>query len=115
MPGAVITPCEYARRRHQKLAKWRNRWTVLIFAVGSTVVLFLIQAILLFLREAWLPGSIWTLATVVSGVGTSWVLARRSEAVKEEEEAYRDVSEKCQDEKTAHEVHSKLMLPWGIR
>lgn len=95
MNGNVVSPCEFAIERYRNIAKWRNMWTILLFIFGSTVILFLCGSILLFIRQNWLPGAISTLGTIVNGVGVSWVLSRRTEAVKEEEEAYKDVQSKC--------------------
>jgi len=107
--------CEYARERHQNLARWRNLWTILLFAFAAAVVLFLIGAVLLFIRQSWLPGALSTLGTIANGLGIRRVLDRRREAVQEEEEGYRDVVEKCQDRRPADEVRRKAVLFFGIR
>jgi len=95
MSDGTVSPCEYAIERHRNIAKWRNLWTILLFIFGCTVVIFLVAAILLFIRQDWLPGALSTLGTIVNGVGIKWIYERRMEAVKEEEEAYKDVEEKC--------------------
>lgn len=95
MNGVAVSPCEFAIERYRNIAKWRNMWTILLFIFGATVIIFLCGSILLFIRESWLPGAIATLGTIVNGVGVSWVLSRRTDAVKEEEEAYQDVQSKC--------------------
>lgn len=110
MAGNLLSPCEYARERHQNLVKWRNLWTILLFAFGSAITIFLIGAILLFIRESWLPGALSTLGTIVSGVSTGWVVTRRKEAVEEEEAAYRDVAEKCADTSSADATRSAKKL-----
>ena len=109
------SPCEYARERHQNIARWRNLWTILVFAFGSAIVLFLILAILLFIRSDWLPGAVSALGTIVSSVGISWVLARRREAVEEEDKAYEDVIARCQTSASADALRSRLTLFGGIR
>jgi len=91
------TPCEYARERHQSIAHWRNLWSILLFVFGTAVVVFLVMAVFLFLKEVWLPGALSTLSTLSNGLAMKWVLARRNESVKEEEAAYREVVERCKD------------------
>jgi hypothetical protein len=110
MAETWISPCEYARQRHHDLVRWRNLWTILLFAFGSAIVLFLIAAIILFLRASWLPAAISTLGTIASGMGIKWVVDRRTEAVQEEEAAYKDVAEKCKDSRTADELRARFRL-----
>jgi hypothetical protein len=105
-----ISPCQYARERHRDIARWRNLWSILIFAFGSAIILFSIVAVTLFVRQAWITGAVSTVATVVSGVGTSWVLERRREAVAEEEEAYRDVQTHCGSTAEADAYRQKLTV-----
>ena len=70
------------------------------------------MAVLFLLRQSWLTGSIGTLGTVVSSVGTKWVVDRRKDAVDEEEAAYQDVVERCQQNQIqeANSVRTKLMV-----
>ena len=89
---------------------WRNLWTILLFAFGASVVVFLVLSVVFFLRQDWLPGALTTLGTIVEGAGIKWVANRRAEAVKEEEEAYRDVAEKCKDTSEADNIRSKQAL-----
>ena len=110
-----MTPCEYARERHQNLMRWRNLWTILQFIFGSAVVLFLVAAILFFIRQDWLPASLATLGTVVQGVGIKWISDRRSDAVKEEEDAYRDVQTKCADTSPTDKLRDKNRILGGAR
>lgn len=105
-----ITPCQYARERHREIARWRNLWSLLVFVFGSAIVLFSVAAITLLVRQAWITGAVATVATVVSGVGTSWVLERRREAVAEEEEAYRDVKTHCGSTADADAYREKLTI-----
>jgi hypothetical protein len=86
-----ITPCEYARKRHLTLLRWRNFWTLLLFVFGAGIILFYSGAIFLFIRELWLLAALATVGIIVSGIGIKWVVKRRFEAVKEEEKAYSDV------------------------
>jgi len=51
----------------------------------------------------------------VNGVVTKWVVDRRNESVKEEEAAYKDVVDKCQDKSPADKVRAKYTLFSGIR
>jgi len=95
MDGHAVSACEFAIERYRNIAKWRNMWTILLFVFGATVIIFLCGSILLFIRQSFLPGAISTLGTIVNGVGVSWVLSRRTDAVKEEEESYKDVQSKC--------------------
>jgi hypothetical protein len=115
MVEQIVTPCEYARERHRDIARWRNLWTILIFSLGSVVVFFLILSIFLFLREAWLPGALSSLGTIINGVCTKWVVDRRSDAVKEEESAYKDVVAQCQDRSPADKLRQRYTLFAGIR
>lgn len=56
---------------------------------------FLVMAVLLFIRNDWLTGALFTLASIVNGVGIKWVLDRRNEAVAEESEAKKDLLDNC--------------------
>jgi len=93
--GVDISPCEYARERHQNIARWRNLWSILLFAFGTAVVLFLIVSIFLFLGQSWLPGAVSTLGTIASGAAMTWVTRRRVDAMQEEELAYKEVVARC--------------------
>ncbi len=95
MNGPPFDRCEFAIQRYKSIALWRNLWTILLFIFGSTVILFLCGAILLFIQESWLPAAITTLGTIVNGVGVTWVVTRRNEAVQEELDAYKDVGTEC--------------------
>jgi len=110
-----ISPCQYAQDRHKNLALWRNLWTILVFTFGSAVVLFLILSIFLFLTKSWLPGALSALGTLVSGAGSAWVVTRRLEAVKEEEEGFNEVMKACGDTNKAVAVRSQLSLVGKIR
>ena len=95
MAAPPFDACAFAVERYKSIARWRNLWTILIFIFGTTVIVFLCAAIVLFINQSWLPGAVSTLGTIVNGVGIKWVVARRSEAVKEEDEAYNDVKSAC--------------------
>jgi hypothetical protein len=94
-PESIVSPCEAANARWHNFALWRNLWTILIFAFGSAVVFFLVVTIVLFIRQAWVPGAITTLTTIVQGAAIKWVLSRRGEAVVEEQQAYQDMQARC--------------------
>jgi hypothetical protein len=95
----AISPCDFAVERYRNIARWRDHWTTLLFVFGTTVILFLCASILLFIGSNWLPGAVSTLGTIVNGAAVTWVLSRRNEAVREEEEAYKDVEAKCGEAK----------------
>jgi uncharacterized membrane protein YcjF (UPF0283 family) len=90
-----MTPCEFALFRYRMLALWRNLWSILLFAFAVAIVLFSIVAILFFLRSDWLTGAVNAVGSVASGLGMSWVVARRSQAVEEERDAANDVYTHC--------------------
>jgi hypothetical protein len=95
MNGQPFDRCAFAVERYKSIAKWRTLWTILLFIFGSTVIIFLCGAVLLFIRESWLPAALSTFGTVAQSFGVRWVLARRSDAVAEEAEAYEDVQSEC--------------------
>jgi hypothetical protein len=102
--------CKIAQERHRNAALWKNLWTILLWAFGAAVVVFLILAVLWFIRRDWLPAALTTLGTIVEGVGIKWVLDRRTDSVKEEEDAYKEVEEACKDVTTAKALRSNLAL-----
>jgi hypothetical protein len=90
-----ITPCEYARSRHRNAVLWMNLWNGLLFVFGSAIVIVLLFVVVFFLRQSWVSGAVSTLATIVDGVAVRWVLARRTDAKQEENDAYNDVIQRC--------------------
>jgi hypothetical protein len=92
---ATTDPCSIAFERYKNLARWRNLWTILLFVFGASVIIFLVGAVFLFIKESWLPGAMSTLGTIVNAAGVRWVVTRRNEAVNEETEAYEDVKSVC--------------------
>ena len=102
----ILTPCEYARERHQNMLRWLNLWTILLFAFGTALIIFLILVIFLFIRATWLPGALSTIGTIVSGIIIQWIVKRRTVAKDEEEKAYQDVVEQCQESQAADEVRN---------
>ena len=107
MPNNISTPCEYARERHKNYSIWKNLWTGLLFAFGTTIIIFFCAAILLFIRATWLPGAVSTIGLISSGIGIKWVVNRRKEAVAEEEKAYHEVAKQCGETKEADKVRLK--------
>lgn len=90
-----MTPCEFALFRYRMLALWRNLWSILLFAFAVAIVVFGIVAIALFVRSDWLTGAANAVGGIASGVGMSWVVTRRTQAVEEEKEAANDVYAHC--------------------
>ncbi len=112
MANGGITPCEYARNRHQNAVRWLNLWTGLLFVFASAVVLVLVLVILFFLRSSWVAGAVSTIATIVDGVAIRWVYARRQESLQEEKDAYSEVTKQCtaDHEQPAQQAAADLRL-----
>ena len=110
--------CRLAIERYRNFARWRNLWSILLFVLGASVVLFLLAAIFLLIREEWLPVALTTLGSIVSGVASKWVLDRRVEAVREEHSAYEDAQKYCADGEVARaqqELDEQLRLLGTVR
>jgi membrane protein YqaA with SNARE-associated domain len=108
------TQVDLATERHRAIARWRNLWTALIFAVGLAATVFLITAILLFIKESWIPGGISTLASILGGGAVQWLLARRKEAVSEEQQAFQEQTQASkQDEERERREQSRRALFGG--
>lgn|GEM_PF-6423297 len=71
---------------------------------------FLIVSIVFLIRQTWLTSALTVLGTIVNGVVTKWVLARRTDAVKEEEDAYKDVVRICADKVGPDQVRARFRL-----
>ena len=93
MPG--FDQCAFLLARWKNFAMWRNLWTILLFLFGCAIIIFLIGGILLFITEAWITGAMSTLGMIVNSVGVKWVLARRSQAAKEESQAKDELLKRC--------------------
>lgn len=102
--------CNTARLRHRNAAMWLKLWTILLYAFGVSVVVFLVFAVLFLLREEWLPGVLTTLGTIVEGVSIKWVFDRRQEASEEEKSAYEEVEEHCEDTTESDNLRAELGL-----
>jgi hypothetical protein len=107
--------CQFAQQRYKNIALWRNLWTILIFAFGVVVVVFLVMAIVFLIRQDWLPGGLNVLGTIVDGVAIGWVLARRNQAVEEEKDALAEIKELCGDKITVEHYTDKLRLIGKLR
>ena len=110
MAGETTILCKIAQEKFRNAALWKNLWTILLWVFGATVVIFLVLAIVFFLRQDWLPGALTTLGTIVEGAGIRWVVARRTDAVKEEEDAYNEVKDACKDMTRADDLRANLSL-----
>jgi hypothetical protein len=108
------TNCEYARRRHEQAVRWLNRWSILVYAIGIGTTASLVVAIVSLSRSDYVAGTVTGLGTIVQGAATTWVLARRGDAKKEEVEAYADVKLACTPPATA-EAPTALAAaePWS--
>lgn len=102
--------CNVALQRYRNALLWKNLWTILLFAFGAAVVVFLVLAVVFFIRQDWLPGAVSTLGTIAEGAAIKWVVDRRNEASEEEEEAYKKVEEQCKDTQAADALRSVLRL-----
>jgi hypothetical protein len=111
-------PCQLAIERYRNFARWRNLWSILLFVLGASVVLFLLAAIFLLIREEWLPVALTTLGTIVTGVAAKWVMDRRTESVKEEQAAFEAAQKYCANGEVAtaqKEVDEQLRLLGTVR
>lgn len=88
--------CSFAMKRYVDKRRWLNLWTLLLWIFGVTVIIFCCTAILLFIRETWLPGALTVLGTIVNGAGIAWVVAQRRVAEAEERAAFKTFHNVCQ-------------------
>ena len=93
MPSLSL--CDIAKLRYFHALRWLDLWKALLYIFGATVVLFLVGAIVLFIRESFLPGAIATLGTIVNSAGIAWVVRQRNGAASEEKEAFKELSTHC--------------------
>jgi hypothetical protein len=87
-----------AQGRYHLLLRWRERWTLLIYALGVATTLFLVSAILLFVNKSWLPGALLTVASILTGATVRWLLERRNEAASEEDRAFQQQRNDLKDQ-----------------
>ena len=97
-------------KRYVDKLRWLNLWTVLLWIFGATLIVFCSVAIILFIRETWLPGALSILGTIVNGAGIGWVVARRKEAEAEERDAFKVFSVECGDRKRRAKAGSVELL-----
>jgi hypothetical protein len=95
MSSDPINPCRVLLDRYKNLARWRNVWTILLFVFGATMIFFFCAAIAYYRGGDWLTVSGSAIATLASGTGVGWVVARRGEAIEEETAALNDYIERC--------------------
>lgn len=89
------SPCDFAKMRYLNALRWLNLWNILVYVFGVSIVLFLVVAILLFIRSTWLPGALTTLGTIVSGAGITWVVNQKTAALGEEKNAFDTLKSEC--------------------
>lgn len=104
------TLCDFAKVRYLGALRWVNLWNILLYVFGASVVLFLVTAILLFIRSTWLPGALTTLGTIVSGAGIAWVVKQRTTAHAEEKEAFGELDKACSQ--PGHALAGIDVQPW---
>jgi hypothetical protein len=92
---ALETPCDFAKVRYVEIGRLRNTWSWLVFLIGAALAIFLILAILLFIRSAYLPGALTTLGTIVTGPALKWINDQRKTAVDEDAKAFADLERTC--------------------
>ncbi|MGP8251368.1 MAG: hypothetical protein ACLQHF_04990 [Terracidiphilus sp.] len=92
---ALKTPCDFAKVRYVEIGLLRKTWSWLLFVIGASLGIFMILAILLFIRLSWLPGAITLLGTIVTGPAMKWINDQKSAAVKEDKEAFADLERTC--------------------
>lgn len=96
-----------AIERWREQVRWRNRWTTLIFALGIVLSLTLIALLIMAATGVGDAAKLGTaLSAAVEGVALAWIVRRRSEAVKEEQEMFDEVEEQLRtpEEKAALQV-----------
>ena len=102
--------CEYAKERHRNMLRWLNAWSMLVFVVGATIVIFLVFAVLLWVREDWLPAAVTTVGTLASGAATGFLVNQREAVKKDEQQAYEDVAEHCGGRHVADALRQEMKL-----
>jgi hypothetical protein len=121
VPAANIPPpptlrsaedmCQYARERYREIARWRSVWTVLLFLVGCAIVVFVILSIISFRDQKVIEVAAGAIGTLISGAAMTWVVTRRNEAVKEEDDAWKGVEQHCgKTDATAHAIRAKTQF-----
>lgn len=107
--------CKIAQQRYRNAALWRNLWMILLLGLGVVLVIFFIISIVFLLRQDWLPGVLATVGTIAESAGIKWLVDRRKDAVKEETEAYEEVSRVCRTTAPAQQLQAKLKLFGPLR
>ena len=112
-----VTPgnnCEFASDRHANKLMWLNLWTILLFVLGSAVVLLLIVALILFYNADLANGAISIAGSAVSGVGAGYVIGQRKVAKEEEETAAATRRRDCKDVPTPTGTRNRPVRPLGL-
>lgn len=78
-------------------------------------MIFFVLSIIFFLRQDWLPAALITIGTIVEGAGIKWIVLRRTDAVKEEGEAYSEVRNACRSTVAADKLKTDLVLFGQVR
>lgn len=90
------TPCDFAKLNYFNAFRFRYLWSILVYAVGVAVALFLVASVILFITSAWLPAALVTLGTIIGSGGLAWIVNQKQTAVKEEDDAFRRLKRECQ-------------------
>ena len=102
--------CAIATDRYHRIALWRQLFTVLIFLVATAIVVFLVLCIVFATNKEWAATTATGLGTVASGVPLRWVLARRRDAVKEEQKAFDEAKTACGGDEDIQGIEANLKL-----
>ena len=78
-----------AKNRHKNALFWRNLWTGLAFVLGIAVVSFISVMVVFLIRGSFTEGALSGFASLLGGGGFAWILGRRAEAARDEEEAFK--------------------------
>ncbi len=92
---ALKTPCDFAKVRYVQIGLLRKTWSWLLLIIGASLGIFLVLAILLFIRSSWLPGAVTMLGTIVTGPAMKWINDQKNAAVEEDKEAFADLERTC--------------------
>jgi HAMP domain-containing protein len=92
---ALQTPCDFAKARYLDISRLRKAWGYLWILLGASVAIFLLLAIVFFLRSSWLPAALSTLGTIVNGAAMTWITTQRQTAANEEQQAFNELVQQC--------------------
>ena len=106
--------CDLAKQRWYGNARWVSLWTILVFALRVISVGILILAIVYATDGEYGKAVVSGVASVLDGAAVAWILARRNEALKEANDAWKEVEEHCDSSADAEAARQKLTF-MGIR